>query len=402
MNINKKNNSYQETTKKDGSTVYQKRIYLGMDQLTGTQVRTTITSKTKQGLKLLTSKKIQEFEANGFTTNKQTDLFKFSDLVNAWFNSYKLGVKFNSIQTMESLLNCYILPAFGSYKITKLTSPVIQLQVNKWAEIASTSLSVNGIHEKGKTSNIKYLLNVTKRILDYAVSLNIVQDNPTLRVKAPKVVKRSNKKLKYYDSENLKKFYEYLDQLEDTDNNAYDITLYKTLLATGLRIGEALALEWSDFDSKNSVLHITKTVTRIGQLQKTPKSSAGVREVSLDKNTLNMLLKFQWRQRVLFSSKELEIPNPIFPSNVGTHRARSQVQGRLLAHFKESGLKNIGFHGFRHTHASLLLNAGAGYKDIQVRLGHSSIKLTMDTYSHLEPKKAHETSDIFAKAVNSL
>ena len=61
---------------------------------------------------------------------------------------------------------------------------------------------------------------------------------------------------------------------------------------------------------------------------------------------------------------------------------------RLKTHFKRAKVPNIGFHGFRHTHASLLLNAGIPYKELQHRLGHSTLSMTMDTYSHLSKESA--------------
>lgn len=88
----------------------------------------------------------------------------------------------------------------------------------------------------------------------------VIVSNPARDVVLPRK-KSKDKKLNYLDNKELKKFLTYLDGLDvRIYKNLYDITLYKFLLATGCRIGEALALEWSDIDLSNSYISVTKTV----------------------------------------------------------------------------------------------------------------------------------------------
>ena len=75
---------------------------------------------------------------------------------------------------------------------------------------------------------------------------------------------------------------------------------------------------------------------------------------------------------------------------------------RLKKRLTELGLPNYGFHLFRHTHASLMLNAGANWKELQIRMGHKSIKTTMDTYAELAPKKKAEAVEIYLKEIAKL
>ena len=82
-----------------------------------------------------------------------------------------------------------------------------------------------------------------------------------------------------------------------------------------------------------------------------------------------------------------------------TDRKERKTLGKRL---KLAGLTEYGFHLFRHTHASLLLNAGANWKELQVRLGHKSIMTTMDLYAELAPKKKTETVNLFVKKMESL
>lgn len=73
-----------------------------------------------------------------------------------------------------------------------------------------------------------------------------------------------------------------------------------------------------------------------------------------------------------------------------------------MKHFKNAGTPNIGFHGFRHTHASMMMNAGIGYKELQHRLGHANLSMTMDTYSHLSKENAKKAVSFYETAINNL
>ena len=180
----------------------------------------------------------------------------------------------------------------------------------------------------------------------------------------------------------------------------YENTLYKFLLATGCRINEALALSWSDIDLDNAVVHITKTLN-YKQETNSPKSKTSLRDIDIDQATVSMLKQYKRRQvqeawqlgrseTVVFSDFIHEYPN------------NRTLQTRLRTHFKRAKVTNIGFHGFRHTHASLLLNSGIPYKELQHRLGHSTLSMTMDVYSHLSKENAKKAVSFYETALNSL
>ena len=92
----------------------------------------------------------------------------------------------------------------------------------------------------------------------------------------------------------------------------------------------------------------------------------------------------------------------VFSDFIHEYPNNRTLQTRLRTHFKRANVTNIGFHGFRHTHASLLLNSGIPYKELQHRLGHSTLSMTMDTYSHLSKEKAKTAVSFYEKAVSSL
>lgn len=80
----------------------------------------------------------------------------------------------------------------------------------------------------------------------------------------------------------------------------------------------------------------------------------------------------------------------------------SSEKSILKKHFKNAGVSDIGFHGFRHTHASLLMNHDVNPKEIQARLGHADYSITMNTYSHLAKNKEKETAEKYGNILKSL
>lgn len=395
--------SIKQVTKKDGSTVYRETIYLGIDALTDKRVQKRISASSMSELKRKIAREKVRFDNEGQTHSRASVKFSnFAELTESWWENYKLTVRENSYTTMLCDLNTYIYPALGKYKVSKVTAPLLQQIVNQWAKNANTTPLVNGKRPKGSAKDYKLLLNIVKRILGYALTLGEIKDNPALRVTVPRLNKKNSQKLKYFDNTHLKRWLDYLDNLPDTDSNNYDIVLYKTLLYTGMRISEALALEWSDIDFKKQIIHVSRTVTRTGKMQDAPKTGHGVREIMIDTSTCHMLQLFQFRQRTIFGMQGIHDIHPVFPSTIGTRKAYSNIITALNIHFKNAKVPSVGFHGFRHTHASLLLNAGAGYKEIQQRLGHASIKMTMDIYSHLAPDKSKEAAALFTKAINEI
>lgn len=136
---------------------------------------------------------------------------------------------------------------------------------------------------------------MNRRILQYGVINQVILNNPARDVVLPRKISK-DKKLNYLDNKELKKFLTYLDGLDvRIYKNLYDFTLYKFLLATGCRIGEALALEWSDIDFSNSYISVTKTVNSYRKINST-KSKSGNRIIDIDKNTVAMMKEYKKRQ----------------------------------------------------------------------------------------------------------
>ena len=384
-----------QITKKDGSIVYRANVYLGVDKVTGKDVKTSITGRTKKEVKQKTKEAEIAFLKNGSTRFQASNITTYKELASLWWESYKHTVKPNTQLNVRRLLDNHILPLFGSYKLDKLTTPLIQNVVNKLADKTNKG-------EEGAFLYYDSLHALNKRILQYGVVMQAIPFNPAREVILPRNTQKAKReKIKHFDNQELKKFLDYLDSLNlNKFRYYYENTLYKFLLATGCRINEALALSWSDIDLENSVVHITKTLN-YKQETNSPKSKSSLRDIDIDQATVSMLKQYKRRQvqeawqlgrseTVVFSDFIHEYPN------------NRTLQTRLRTHFKRAKVTNIGFHGFRHTHASLLLNSGIPYKELQHRLGHSTLSMTMDVYSHLSKENAKKAVSFYETALKSL
>ena len=383
-----------EYKKKNGATVYRASVYLGVDKLTGKKARTTVTANTKKGVKIKAREAVNAFVANGCSVKEKPTITTYRELVALWWESYKNTIKPNSQQTMEGIVRIHILPVFGDYKLDKLTTPIIQQQVNKWADKANKG-------EKGAYANYSFLNNINRRILQYGVTMQAIKHNPARDVIIPRKQQNKEHKVKFFSNQELKQFLGYLDNLDlSSYENFFDYVLYKTLLASGCRIGEALALEWSDIDLKKGIISISKTLNRY-QETNTPKSKAGLREVDIDIATVTLLKEYKKRQQIQAwqLGRSVKI---VFTPFTTKYAYACLLRKRLQGHFKVAGVPDISFHGFRHTHATIMLYAGIEAKDLQYRLGHSNISMTLNTYVHATKEGAKKAVSIFETAISNL
>ena len=384
-----------QITKKDGSIVYRANVYLGVDKVTGKDVKTSITGRTKKEVKQKTKEAEIAFLQNGSTRFQASNITTYKELASLWWESYKHTVKPNTQLNVRRLLDNHILPLFGSYKLDKLTTPLIQNVVNKLADKTNKG-------EDGAFLYYDSLHALNKRILQYGVVMQAIPFNPAREVILPRNTQKAKReKIKHFDNQELKKILDYLDSLNlNKFRYYYENTLYKFLLATGCRINEALALSWSDIDLDNAIVHITKTLN-YKQETNSPKSKTSLRDIDIDQATVSMLKQYRLRQ-----TKEAwkigKSESVVFSDFIHEYPNNRTLQTRLRTHFKRAKVTNIGFHGFRHTHASLLLNSGIPYKELQHRLGHSTLSMTMDIYSHLSKENAKKAVSFYETALKNL
>ncbi|UXR73354.1 site-specific integrase [Staphylococcus sp. IVB6238] len=371
--------------KKDGSTAYMFIAYLGIDPVTRKQKRTTRRGfKTEREAKIAEAKLQTEIQNNGFLN---TEITTFNQVYELWLQQYRNTVKESTYQQVLTAFKCMILVHFGNMPIKEITVPYCQKVVNEWYNTYSET-------KKGRI----YASNV----FDYAISLKIISDNPMKHVKPPR--KKRNEKpetMKYYSSDELQQF------LELVKDNPLKHAMFRTLAFTGMRRGELMALMWQDIDFNNQTININKTLTNgIGykDVIDTPKTKSSKRIISLDSKTLEVLKTWRTQQRIMSlkhghntSHKQQEIF-----TNVETNKRLNRVYANETLNLicKQNDFKRITVHGFRHTHCSLLFEAGLTVQEVQDRLGHADINTTMDIYAHVTEKQREKVAEKFANYIN--
>ena len=377
-----------EVIKKDGSKVYRTNVYLGIDQVTGKKAKTSVTGRTRKEVKQKAKHAQDDFISNGCTVTKVVPVKNYQELADLWLDSYQLTVKPQTFVATKQMLYNHLIPVFGSLRLAKLSVSYIQSFIN--------DLSTQIVH-------YAVVHSINRRVLQYGVSLQLLPFNPARDIILPKQPKRENTAIKFIASDDLKALLLHMEKLAFKKYSYYlDFVLYSVLLATGCRFGEVVALEWSDIDLENGTISISKNYNRFLKLIGTPKSKAGVRTISIDKKTVNMLRLYKNRQRQLYLQSGARASSVVFATPTREYQNLATRQEALDRRCAEISIPRFTFHAFRHTHASLLLNAGISYKELQYRLGHATLAMTMDIYSHLSADKEKEAVSYFEKAMNSL
>ncbi|VGU71250.1 DNA integration/recombination/inversion protein [Streptococcus pyogenes] len=377
-----------EQKKKNGTIVYRASVYLGVDQVTGKRVKTSITGRTRKEVNQKAKHAQLDFLSNGSTIKRKVVIKTFKELSHLWLETYKLTVKPQTYDATVTRLNRHIMPTLGNMKVDKITASDIQMLINRLSKYYVNYTAVRS---------------VIRKVLQQGVLLGLIDYNSARDIILPRKQPNAKKKVKFIDPSDLKSFLEHLETSQHKRYNLYfDAVLYQLLLSTGLRIGEACALEWGDIDLENGTIAINKTYNKNLKFLSTAKTQSGNRVISVDKKTLRSLKLYQMRQRQLFNEVGARVSEVVFATPTRKYFNASVRQSALDTRCKEAGIERFTFHAFRHTHASLLLNAGISYKELQYRLGHANISMTLDTYGHLSKDKEKEAVLYYEKAMNNL
>lgn len=222
---------------------------------------------------------------------------------------------------------------------------------------------------------------ILHRFLAHALKWGLLTHNPADRVDLPRKARRE---INVWDSEQVRVF------LAEAKQSSPYYRLYLAAITTGMRQGELLGLRWQDLDLIAGVASVQQTLYRLGKtlLVKEPKSNRSRRTVALAPILVEELRCIQDEQVVRQRELGGAYQNQGFvfcqPNGKALH-AHNIVQRDFRLAMKRAGVPRIRFHDLRHCHATLLLQQGVHPKVVQERLGHSSINMTLDTYSHVVP-----------------
>ena len=375
-------------TKKDGSTAYMFKAYLGTDELTGKQKYTTRRGfASRKEAQLAISRLKLDIEENGFVkANHDT----FEEIYLLWFDSaYVNTVKESTYVKTKEMFRVHILPAFGSMKLNKISVTYCQTTVNNWCD---------------SLAKYRVMKNYVTKVLDYSIALGLLKDNPMRKITMPKrkEIVDGEKVENYYNKEELQHF---LDCIKSDGFTRWH-ALFRLLAFSGMRKGEALALEWKDIDFNQSTVTVNKTLAR-GENNKliiqSPKTKTSFRTVSVDPGTMQLLKEWRKEQATDFLKLGFNTMNPsqvVFTNYKNDYMQLASVTNRINKIIKKHDLKVITVHGLRHTHCSLLFEAGASIQEVKERLGHSDIQTTLNIYTHVTEKAKEGMAEKFAAYVN--
>ncbi|MBS4751161.1 tyrosine-type recombinase/integrase [Granulicatella sp. zg-ZJ] len=370
------------TIKKQINGTYTVDVSGGYNSVTGKQkriVRKGIRTK-QEAINIEQHLRIVELHENRYGKSVQIDplyhLLKKEDMIN--------NRKLSYITTQENNYNRHIFPYFKNTDIKKITYDDIydfreHLKKKSHRQFKDRTLNNNSINK---------IMILLKKILDIGVKKGYYQSNPMTLLKKLPTTKSS---IQYWT---LEEFLHFKSLFQEDE---YNMELFFTLLYfTGMRLGEALALKWSDINFQNATITINKTVYRQNgkNIIGTTKTKTSDRIISINSKLLNELKNWKDKQSEILkdyinNSSDLQC----IQSNlleIGKNSIE-KIYKKVLT--RDTNIKRIRIHDFRHSHASLLINQGEDYHIVKERLGHASIATTIDTYSHLYPSKQKSLAD---------
>lgn len=311
----------------------------------------------------------------------------FGEWFNTWLEDYKRNsVKQGTYQTYKQAYVNMVSDTFSKMKLSEIRPDTIQKYLNK----------IYASHYSDSRLKLAYVL--LREPLEQAMKNNMIINNPAYNVNLPgKKTKKKEKSVVALSKEEQHLFLEY------ADSSVY-YPIYEFALSTGMRIGEILALQWSDIDFEEKEIHVSGTLIYVREESRrykdTPKSTSGDRIIPMLNNVILLLKKQkskQLQQKLLLGEKygmNKCIDDLVFTGDLGDAIWDSAIRvdmRKIIKRIKESHSfpEDISLHIFRHTFATRGLENGIDMKTMQTILGHSSLSMTMDLYSHVLPDKKH-------------
>jgi len=292
-----------------------------------------------------------------------------------WLDDYaRMQVSAKTFERYEEIVDKQLIPALGHYKLAKLRPPHIQGFYAK----ACQSGRRNG---KGGLSpqTVLHHHRVLRAALNRAVKWGLLAINPADAVEPPRPVHKEIRALDESASATL---------LRAVAGTRFEVPVL-VALTTGMRRGEVLGLRWSDVDLKAGTLAVRQTVeqTRSGVTVKEPKTQKSRRLVALAPMTVEALKSHRTAQVAsrLALGAAYQDQGLVFSAADGSLWNPASFSAAFIGFVTDAGLPHLRFHDLRHSHATQLLRLGIHPKIVSERLGHSTIGITLDTYSHVMP-----------------
>ena len=283
-----------------------------------------------------------------------------------WLPAVEATLRPSTFESYAGNLRRHVIPAIGSTRLQHVTPAMLNKLYGDLGEHMSAA-------------TVRYVHVITRRALADAVMADALARNPADRAMPPKPSAAKPPPMRTWTREQLRALLDHV-----RDDRLY--AAWRFAAATGVRRGELLGLHWRDLDLETARASITETLIGAREAS-TPKTDAGRRSIALDTETVAALRAHADRQAeemaalgAAYGDDDLvfcrEDGEPLWPRTFSRAFAR---------HVKAAALPAIPLKNLRHTHATLALEAGVHPKVVQERLGHATIGITLDTYSHAIP-----------------
>src|SRR5215218_1815009 len=306
------------------------------------------------------------------------------DYLDRWLSDCVRGTVRESTYSRDRyLVTNHVKPSIGRVKLKNLNALHLQSLYRERLDSGLSSSTVQKIHH------------VLHKGLRQAVRWTLIPRNPADDAKAPAPTPKEMNPLSAHEARKL---------LEAARGNRLE-ALYILAVHTGMRRGELLGLNWGDVDLENATVRVRRTLTRngTGHVLGEPKTKKSRRTVRITPQAVQALKYHQAKQseEMLTSGSLYQEQGLVFAGTGGGLINPSNLRQRsfkpLLEH---AGLPRITFNDLRHTCASLLFQKNVHPKFVQELLGHASVAITLDTYSHMLPGMGSQAADAMVEALS--
>lgn len=363
--------------KKANNGTYYFRANLGYDAVTGKQIQKYRSGfSTKKEARAEYSKLILAAE-EGLAMEKKQPSFKqfIEEIYLPW---YKTQVKES---TYKNRLNT--IEKHFKFFYRKKVNEIEPIHVQTWQLKLAKDYSPN---------YVRIIQGMLSLAFDRAIILGLAKKNPARMVGN---IKSKKVKVDFWTLEEFQKVISLLYKGDYYEH--YLFICFWLLFTTGLRIGEAAALQWEDIDFESGIISVTKTLYYKSMNEYTfvdPKTSASIRTVVIDKDTIRELKDWMEVQKKVLKDCNFVLSYSGIPTSKHTlPRALEKLAGL-------AGVHRIKIHALRHSHVALLISMGVNPLIVKDRLGHEKIQTTLGTYGHLYPNSNFEVAKMLGGIIN--
>lgn len=358
------------------------------DPATGEQKRKKFEAASRKEALAIGKKWVAQVQ-NGLLPD--ADKLTLGAWIDRWLSDYaKPRVRIKSYEKYEGCLRLYVKPTLGHIVITKLRSPDIQRVFNQL-------LTQGGKDNKGiSPTTVRNTRRYLCMCLDQAAKAGLLLKNVAKDTNPPKPSRKEIRPLDQDQARNL------IAAAKKVGEWQHIIILLA--VSTGMRLGEIFGLKWLDIDTGRGIVRVNRALvsTHHKTVFSEPKTAKSRRQIPVPEDVTKELRKYKqwqdWERHKLgdkWEDNDLVITNGFGKPKDPNHFSYVVYKDLLMRADLDKKTK---FHDLRHTHATLLLKQGVNPKVVQERLGHSTVTMTLDTYSHLLP----DMQDTAVKALEGL